>query len=104
MIAIDLHEPRGGNDRATAFVYDYVKWGVNVVQADFEMPDNVALDHDGNLYITEDPATAPNTKRGDDILGRDAAEGQAASGGRERRCGSRHSPIAARSRRASTST
>jgi secreted PhoX family phosphatase len=40
---------------------------VNVVQGDFEMPDNVALDHDGNLYITEDPATAPNTKRGDDI-------------------------------------
>lgn len=67
IIAIDLHEPRGGNDRSTAFVYDYVKWGVNAVQGDFEMPDNVALDHEGNLYITEDPATAPNTKRGDDI-------------------------------------
>jgi hypothetical protein len=67
VIAIDLHEPRGGNNRSTAFVYDYVKWGLNVAQADFEMPDNVALDHDGNLFITEDPATAPNTKRGDDI-------------------------------------
>ena len=67
VIAIDLHEPRGRSERSTAFVYDYVKWGVNVVQGDFEMPDNVALDHDGNLYIAEDPATAPNTKRGDDI-------------------------------------
>jgi len=67
VIAIDLHEPRGESDRSTAFVYDYVKWGLNAVQGEFEMPDNVALDHDGNLYITEDPATAPNTKRGDDI-------------------------------------
>jgi secreted PhoX family phosphatase len=67
IIAIDLREPTGGSDHATAFVYDYVKWGVNAVQGDFEMPDNLALDRAGNLYITEDPATAPNTKRGDDI-------------------------------------
>jgi secreted PhoX family phosphatase len=67
VIAIDLHEARGSNNRSTAFVYDYVKWGLNVAQADFEMPDNVALDRDGTLFITEDPATAPNTKRGDDI-------------------------------------
>jgi hypothetical protein len=67
VIAIDLRAPRGGAGQSTAFVYDYVKWGVNVDRADFEMPDNVALDHDGNLFITEDPATAPNTKRGDDI-------------------------------------
>jgi hypothetical protein len=67
VIAIDLREPKGGSDHATAFVYDYVKWGVNAVQGDFEMPDNLALDRAGNLYIAEDPATAPNTKRGDDI-------------------------------------
>jgi uncharacterized protein len=67
VIAIDLREPRGGSDHATAFVYDYVKWGVNATQGDFEMPDNLALDRAGNLYIAEDPATAPNTKRGDDI-------------------------------------
>jgi uncharacterized protein len=67
VIAIDLREPNGSRDHATAFVYDYVKWGVNAVQGDFEMPDNLALDRAGNLYIAEDPATAPNTKRGDDI-------------------------------------
>lgn len=67
IIAIDLHEPVGRSNQSTVFVYDYVKWGLNVAQADFEMPDNLALDHDGNLFITEDPATAPNTKRGDDI-------------------------------------
>jgi hypothetical protein len=67
IIAIDLREPAGGSDHATAFVYDYVKWGVNAVQGEFEMPDNVALDRQGNLYITEDPGTASSTKRGDDI-------------------------------------
>ena len=67
VIAIDLREPNGGSANATAFVYDYVRWGVNAVQGDFEMPDNLALDRAGNLYIAEDPATAPNTKRGDDI-------------------------------------
>jgi uncharacterized protein len=67
VIAIDLREPEGGSDHATAFVYDYVKWGVNAVQGDFEMPDNLALDRSGNLYITEDPGTASNTRRGDDI-------------------------------------
>jgi sugar lactone lactonase YvrE len=67
VIAVDLRAPNGGADHATAFVYDYVKWGVNAVQGDFEMPDNLALDRAGNLYIAEDPATAPNTKRGDDI-------------------------------------
>jgi secreted PhoX family phosphatase len=35
--------------------------------ADFEFPDNLALDKNGNLYIAEDPATAPTTGRGDDI-------------------------------------
>ena len=67
VIAIDLREPKSGSAHATAFVYDYVKWGVNAVQGDFEMPDNLALDRSGNLYITEDPGTASSTKRGDDI-------------------------------------
>jgi secreted PhoX family phosphatase len=66
IIAIDLREPNGGNNHSTAFVYDYVKLGLNA-PADFEMPDNLALDKNGNLYITEDPATAPSTGRGDDI-------------------------------------
>lgn len=67
VIAIDLREANGGSEHATAFVYDYVKWGVNAVQGQFEMPDNLAFDRSGNLYITEDPATAPTTGRGDDI-------------------------------------
>jgi secreted PhoX family phosphatase len=66
IIAIDLRESKGGNNHSTAFVYDYVKLGLNA-PADFEMPDNLALDKNGNLYITEDPATAPSTGRGDDI-------------------------------------
>jgi hypothetical protein len=40
----------------TAFVYDYVKPGLNAPSdADFEMPDNLALDKAGNLFIAEDP-------------------------------------------------
>jgi hypothetical protein len=66
ILAIDLREPKGGRARETAFVSDYVRVGLNA-PADFEWPDNVALDKNGNLYITEDPATAPNTGRGDDI-------------------------------------
>jgi uncharacterized protein len=66
VLGIDLREPQGGQDHATAFVYDYVKVGLNA-PGDFEWPDNLALDKNGNLYITEDPATAPTTGRGDDI-------------------------------------
>ena len=66
ILGIDLREPEGGRKHSTAFVYDYVKIGLNA-PADFEMPDNLALDKNGNLYITEDPATAPTTGRGDDI-------------------------------------
>ena len=47
-------------------MFDYVKIGLNTT-SDFELPDNLALDKNGNLYITEDPATAPTTHRGDDI-------------------------------------
>jgi uncharacterized protein len=66
VLAIDLRGPRGGADHATALVSDYVRIGLNA-PADFEMPDNLALDKNGNLYIAEDPATAPATGRGDDI-------------------------------------
>jgi secreted PhoX family phosphatase len=67
VIAIDLREPQGGADHATAFVYDYVKWGVNTT-TQFEMPDNLALDQQGNLYIAEDPGGSwPTKTKGDDI-------------------------------------
>jgi hypothetical protein len=66
VIAVDLREPEGGSGHDTAFVYDYVRKGLNA-PADFQMPDNLALDKNGNLYITEDPSTAPTTGRGDDI-------------------------------------
>jgi len=67
IIAIDLREPRGGSDHATAFVYDYVRIGLNT-PPDFEMPDNLALSKSGDLYIAEDPGGAsPTKKKGDDI-------------------------------------
>ena len=74
VIAVDLREPKGGRNHQTAFVYDYVKIGLNAT-SDFEFPDNLALDKNGNLYITEDPATAPTTGRGDDIWVAVAAKG-----------------------------
>ena len=66
ILGIDLREPNGGSVNQSAFVYDYIKVGMNAT-SDFESPDNLALDKDGNLYIAEDPATAPATGRGDDI-------------------------------------
>jgi uncharacterized protein len=79
IIAIDLRSGDGEDDanegngqerhaRGTVFVYDYVKWGLNVAQADFSMPDNLALDHDGNLFIAEDPGGSfPGKRNGDDV-------------------------------------
>ena len=58
VIAIDLREAQGGGEHLTAFVYDYVRRNVNA-PADFRSPDNVALDKNGNLFITEDPSTPP---------------------------------------------
>ena len=58
VLGIDLREPAGGSDHGTAFVYDYVRRGLNA-PVDFSSPDNLALDKAGNLYITEDPSTPP---------------------------------------------
>jgi hypothetical protein len=58
VLRIDLREPRGGREHSTAFVSDYVRQGVNA-PADFSNPDNLALDKNGNLYITEDTTTPP---------------------------------------------
>jgi len=58
VLGIDLGEPAGGSDHATAFVYDYVRAGVNA-PLDFTFPDNLALDKAGDLYIAEDPSTNP---------------------------------------------
>src|ERR1051325_2545160 len=70
IIAIDLREPAGGSEHSTAFVYDYVKPGLNTT-SEFEWPDNVALDRAGNLYITEDPGgsfrNGTGKTKGDDI-------------------------------------
>ena len=68
VIEIDLREPKGGADHATAFISDYVSRSVNAT-TEFEMPDNLALDRAGNLYITEDPggAFSSGKRKGDDI-------------------------------------
>ena len=77
VLAIDLREGNGNGDRrgwksrkappATAFVWDYVRPGLNA-SAEFEWPDNLALDHFGNLYIAEDPGGSFATKKkGDDV-------------------------------------
>src|SRR5688572_19414202 len=53
VLRIDLREPGD-----TAFVSDYVVRGINA-PADFTNPDNLALDKNGNLFITEDTVTPP---------------------------------------------
>jgi uncharacterized protein len=69
VIAVDLNKD-------TAEVRTYVKAGVNA-PADFKMPDNVALDKNGNLYITEDPGGSYKTgkTKGDDIWVATPAQG-----------------------------
>ncbi len=66
VLAIDL-KPQGGAP-GQAFVSDYVKDGLNA-PADFDFPDNLALDKSGNLYITEDPGGSSSTGKtiGDDV-------------------------------------
>lgn len=58
VLRIDLREPGGGSGHDTAFVSDYVRQGFNA-PAEFTNPDNLALDKNGNLYITEDTVTPP---------------------------------------------
>jgi hypothetical protein len=67
VLAIDLGDREGERSQSTAFVYDYVKIGLNTT-SEFEWPDNLALDPKGNLYIAEDPGGNFVTKhRGDDV-------------------------------------
>jgi uncharacterized protein len=69
VIAIDLTAGRGERGRRNqVFVSDYVRQGVNA-PAEFNAPDNLALDLAGNLYITEDPGgtTAGGKAQGDDV-------------------------------------
>jgi uncharacterized protein len=75
VLGIDLREATGGSQHSSAFVYDYVREGLNA-PADFDLPDNLALDRNGNLFITEDPATAPTTHLGDDIWTAPASGGE----------------------------
>jgi uncharacterized protein len=58
ILRIDLREPAGSAEHETALVSDYVRRGVNA-PVDFTNPDNLALDKNGNLYITEDTITPP---------------------------------------------
>jgi secreted PhoX family phosphatase len=58
VVGIGLRESSGAGQHETAFVYDYVREGLNA-PADFDFPDNVALDKNGNLFITEDPPSNP---------------------------------------------
>jgi secreted PhoX family phosphatase len=58
VLRIDLREPAGGSPHGTAFVSDYVRQGVNA-PVDFTNPDNLALDKNGNLFITEDTVAPP---------------------------------------------
>jgi hypothetical protein len=67
VLAIDLREPANGGARGTVRVSDYVRHGLNATDA-FVWPDNLALDHAGNLYIAEDPGgNTASGKQGDDI-------------------------------------
>lgn len=68
VLRVDLRQPAGGSDHLTAFVTDYVRAGANAPVNEFDFPDNLALDKNGNLYITEDPGgSAPAKTIGDDI-------------------------------------
>jgi hypothetical protein len=63
ILAVNLNAHGSGD----IVVSDYVRKGVNA-PADFDSPDNVALDRAGNLYITEDPGGSPPSKTmGDDV-------------------------------------
>jgi hypothetical protein len=58
VLGIDLRQPAGGSKHASAWVYDYVRDPVNA-PTNFDFPDNLALDKNGNLFIAEDPPSNP---------------------------------------------
>lgn len=58
VLKIDLRGDR-------AYVSDYVRDGLNA-PADFDAPDNLALDHAGNLYVSEDSGSG-RRGLGDDV-------------------------------------
>ena len=63
MFAIDTQN----NDRP--FVYAYAGPEAGNTGPDFQSPDNLALDHEGNLTITEDPGgNFPAKPLGDDVF------------------------------------
>jgi hypothetical protein len=66
VLAIDLKP--AGEMHGRVFVSNYIKDGVNA-PADFDFPDNLALDRSGNLYVTEDPGGSAATGKtaGDDV-------------------------------------
>jgi hypothetical protein len=68
VLEIDLREPPGGADHSTAYVTEYVSRTTNATP-EFAMPDNLALDRAGNLYIAEDPggSFSSGKRQGDDI-------------------------------------
>jgi secreted PhoX family phosphatase len=66
VLAVDLAAGFGAR-RGQVLVSDYVRDGLNA-PSDFDFPDNLALDRDGNLFITEDPGgSAPSKTLGDDV-------------------------------------
>ena len=69
VIGIDLRG-EGDSNGVDAVVFNYVARGVNA-DAQFEMPDNLTLDKQGNLFITEDPGgnfqNGLGKTKGDDI-------------------------------------
>jgi sugar lactone lactonase YvrE len=66
VLAIDLGGAPGSASGSVS-VANYVARGLNT-DTEFIMPDNLALDKSGNLYITEDPGgNTASGKRGDDI-------------------------------------
>jgi secreted PhoX family phosphatase len=76
VLAIDLKVP--GNSGAVR-VSNYVARGLNVDNS-FVMPDNLALSHSGDLYITEDPGgNTASGKAGDDIWVATPGKGQSTS-------------------------
>lgn len=84
VLAVDLREPRSGREHLSAHVFDYVRDPGNA-PTDFDDPDNNALDHSGNLFITEDPGgRAPGKTHGDDIWVAEPAAGNSTSGDQRR--------------------